>query len=94
MHQFNLLYMLSDTLYGNKYKYILSGIDVASRYKVERPLRTKQAKDIADMIAEIYKVGPLTYSKIFQCDNGSEFKAEVTKMLEKHDVRIQRSTTK
>ena len=25
MHQFDLLYMPSDTLYGNKYKYILSG---------------------------------------------------------------------
>ena len=75
MHQFDLLYMPSDTLYGNKYKYILSGIDVTSRYKVARPLRTKQARDLADMIADICKVGPLTYPKIFQCDNGSEFKA-------------------
>ena len=39
MHQFDLLYMPSDTLYGNKYKYILAGIDVASRYKVARPLK-------------------------------------------------------
>ena len=61
VHQFNLLYMPSDTLYGNKYKYILSGIDVASRYKVARPMRTKQAKDVAEMIADIYKVGPLNY---------------------------------
>ena len=94
MHQFDLLYMPLDTLYGNKYKYILSGIDVASRYKVARPLKTKQAKDVADMIANICKVGPLTYPKIFQCNNGSEFKAEVTKMLEKHEVSIQRTTTR
>ena len=40
------------------------------------------------MIADTYKVGPLTYPKIFQCDNGSEFKGEVTKMLEKHEVQI------
>ena len=46
------------------------------------------------MIADIYKVGPLTYPKIFQCDNGSEFKANVTKMLEKHEVKIQRTATK
>ena len=46
------------------------------------------------MIADIYKVGPLTYPSIFQCDNGSNFKADVTKMLEKHEVRIQRTTTK
>ena len=94
MHQFDLLYMPSDTSYWNKYKYILSGIDIASRYKVARPLRTKQAKDVADMITDIYKVGPLTYPKIFRCDNGSEFKAEVTKMLEKHEVRIQHTMTK
>ena len=52
-----------------------------------RPLRTK-------LIADIYKVGPLTFPKIFQCDNGSEFKAEMTEMLEKHEVRIQHATTK
>ena len=65
MHQFDLLYMPSDTLYFNKYKYILAGIDATSRYKVTRPLRTKQARDVAEMIADIYKVGPLTYPKIF-----------------------------
>ena len=94
MHQFDLLYIPLDTLYGNKYKHILAGIDAASRFKVARLLRTKQAKDVAEMIADIYKVGPLTYPKIFQCDNGSEFKAAVTKMLEKHGVKIQRVTTK
>ena len=94
MYQFDLLYMPSDTLYRNKYKYILAGIDVASRFKVARPLRTKQARDVAEMIADIYKVGPLTYPKIFQCDNGSEFKEEVSKMLEKHCVKIRRVTTK
>ena len=94
MHQFDLLYMPSDTLYGNKYKYTLAGIDAASRYKVARPLRTKQACDVAEMIADIYKVGPLTYPSTFQCDNGSEFKGEVTEMLEKNEVKIRRVTTK
>ena len=46
------------------------------------------------MIAHIYKVGPLTYPKIFQCDNGSEFKGDVTKMLEKNEVKIRRVMTK
>ena len=74
MHQFDLLYMPSDLLYGNKYKHILSRIDVASTCKVTRPLRMKQAKDVAKMIADIYKGGPLTYLKIFHYDNGREFK--------------------
>ena len=86
MHQFDLSYMPSDTLYGNKYKYILAGLDATSRFKVMRPLRTKQACDVAEMIADIYKVGPLKYPKIFQCDNGSEFKGEVTKSLEKNEL--------
>ena len=94
MDQFDLLYMPSDILYGNKYKYILAGIDVASRYKVARHLRTKQARDVAEMIADIYKAGLLTYPKIFQCDNGCEFKGEVTKMLEKQEVKIQQVITK
>ena len=62
MHQSDLLYMASDMLlYGNEYKYILCRIDIACRYKVARPLRMKQVRDVADMIANIYKVGPLTY---------------------------------
>ena len=88
MHQFDLLYMPSDTLYGSKYKYIIAGIDAASRYKVARLLKTKQARDVSEIIADIYKVGPLTYPKTSQCDNGSEFKGEVTKMLEKYEVKI------
>ena len=94
MHQFDLLYMPSDALYGNKYKYILTGMDATFRYKVVRCLRTKQARDVAEMIADIYKVGPLMYPKIFQCDNGSEFKGGMTKMLEKHEVKIQQVMTK
>ena len=86
MHQ--SLYMPRNTLYENKYKY-----DVASRYKVAR-LKTKQAKDVAEMIADIYKVGPLTYPKKFQCAKGSEFKGEVTRLLEKHDVMILHAMTK
>ena len=46
------------------------------------------------MIANIYKVGPLNYLKIFQCDNGSEFKGEVTKLLPKHEVPIRQVMTK
>ena len=94
MHQFDLLYMPSDTLYGSRYKYILAGIDAASRFKVERPMRTKQAIDVAEMIADIYKVRPLKYPKIFQCDNGSEFKGDATEILEKNEVKIRRVTTK
>ena len=51
-------------------------------------------KDVAHMTTNIYKVGPLTYPKVFHCDNGSEFKADITKMLQKCGVKIQCMMTK
>ena len=94
-HQFALLYMPHNLFEGNTYNYILTGIDVASRYKVARPLRTKKSSEVAFVLGAIYKKGGVfKYPKTFQCDNGSEFKNEVTKLLEKHNVEIRRATTK
>ena len=74
---------------------ILTGIDVGSRYKVARPLRTKKSSEVVFVLESIYKKGGLfKYPKVFRCDNNSEFKNEVTKLLEKHSVDIQRATTK
>ena len=39
--QFDLPYMPHKRFEGNAYKHILTGTDVASRYKVAMPLRTK-----------------------------------------------------
>ena len=78
---------------GNTYKYVLTGINVASRCKVARPLRTKKSSEVAFVLEAIYKKGGVSkYPKVFQCDNGSEFKNEVTKLLEKHSVDIGRAT--
>ena len=94
-YQFDLLYLPSNLFEENTYKYILTGIDVASRYKVARALRTKKSSEVAFVLEAIYKKGGMfKYPKIFQCDNGSEFKNEVTKLLEKHNVDIRRATAK
>ena len=78
-HQFDLLYMPHSLFEGNTYKYILTGIDVAPRYKVARPLRTKKSSEVAFLLEAIYKKsGAFKYPKAFQYDNGSEFKNEVT----------------
>ena len=53
--QFDLLYMPHNLLEGNTYKYILKGIDMASRYKVARPLRTKKSSEVAFVLEAIYK---------------------------------------
>ena len=77
------------------YKYILTGIDVASRYKIARPLRTSKSNEVAFVLETIYKEGgSFKYPKVLQCDNGCVFKNEVTKLLEKHNVHIRRATTK
>ena len=41
LHQFELLYMPHILFEGNAYMYILTRIDVASRYKVSKSLTTK-----------------------------------------------------
>ena len=80
---------------GNTYKYIVTGIDVASRHKVARSLETKKSSEVSFVLEAIYKKGGVfKYPKVFQCDNGSEFKNEVTKLLEKQSVDIRRATTK
>ena len=46
------------------------------------------------LVAVYKKGGTFKYPKAFQCDSESEFKNEVTKLLEKRSVDIQRATTK
>ena len=80
-HQFGLLYVPHNLFEGNTYKYILTGTDVASRYKVAKPLRTKKPSEVAFVLEAIYKKGGvLKYPKTFQIDNASEFKNEVTQL--------------
>ena len=79
---------------GNTYKYILTGIDVASRYKVTRLLRTKKSSEVVFALDAICKKDAFKYPMVFQCDNGAKFKQEVIKLLEKHNVDIRRAVTK
>ena len=69
-------------------------IDVASRYKASRPLKTKKASEVAEMLQDIYKKGPLRYPKEFQVDNGTEFKAGVLKLMKEKGVKVVSATTK
>ena len=72
-HQFDLVHMPHNVFEGNTYKYILSGIDVASRYKVAKPLTTKKSSEVAFVLGTVYKKkgGLFKYPKVFQIDNGS-----------------------
>ena len=94
MHQADLLYLPHDKVYQTTYKYTLQVIDVASRYKASRPLKTKKASEVADMLRDIYKKGPLKYPQELHVDNGTEFKADVLKLMKEHDVKVDSATTK
>ena len=93
-HQFHLLYMPHNLFEGNRYKYILMDVDIASRYQVTRPFITrlfitKKSSKVAFVLEAIYKKGGMfKYPKVFQSDNGLESENEVTKLLEKHNVDI------
>ena len=83
-HQSDLLYMPHNVFERNMHKYVLTVIDVASRYKVARAHRTKKSSEVAFVLESVYKKGgAFKYPKVFQCDNEPEFKNEVTKLLEK-----------
>ena len=82
-HQFDLVHIPHNCFEGNTYKYLLSGIDVESRYWVGRLLTTKKSSEIAFALGAIYKKGgTFKYPKVLQIDNGSEFKGKVTKLFD------------
>ena len=65
-HRFGLLYMPHKLFDGNTYKYILTGIDVPSRYKLTRTLKTKKSSEVAFVSEVIYKKGSVfKYPKTF-----------------------------
>ena len=93
MHQADMLYLPHDKVYQNTYKYTLNVIDVASRYKATRTLKTKKVSEVADMLRDIYKK-PLKYPQEFHVDNGTEFKAGDLKLMKEKGMNVVSATTK
>ena len=90
IHQADILYLPHDKLKKETYKYALNIIDVASRYKGSYQLTTKNTNELAQAFQWIYDNTPLTYPKILIVDEGKEFYGDTTKLMEKHDVIIQK----
>lgn len=55
--QFDLLYLRHNIFKGNTYKYILTYVNVVSRNKVARALRTNKASQVAFVLEAIYSKG-------------------------------------
>ena len=100
IHQSDLLSLPHDKFKKKTYKYALNVVDVASRYKGSYQLTTKEKvryqeksaipKEVAQAFQWIYENTPLNYPETLIVDDGKEFYRDTTKLMEKHDVIIQR----
>ena len=72
------------------YKYALTVVDVASRFKEAEPLTSKTAVEVAEALSRIYKRSPLKWPKLLQVDPGKEFMGAVSQLLAKHGVSVRR----
>ena len=90
LHFADLLYMPWDEINGKIYKYALSIVDCASKYKWRYPLTEKTAKHVAMAFKKVYtnpKIA-LVWPWTLQVDQGGEFLAECKVLMKKHNVKI------
>ena len=90
VHQADLLYLPHDRIAKRMYKYALTVVDVASRFKEAEPLTSKTAVEVAEALSRIYKRSPLKWPKLLQVDPGKEFMGAVSQLLAKHGVSVRR----
>ena len=90
IHQVDLLFLPHDTIRRKTYKYALVVIDIATRYKDAEPLTSKESNEISKALTKIYS-RKLKYPNTIIVDPGTEFMGDVTKLMKKHNVTIQRS---
>jgi len=92
VHQADLLFLPHNKLpRGRKvFKYALTVVDVASRYKEAEPLTSKNSDEVAQAFQKIYKRAPLKWPEMLQVDPGREFMGAVTQEMDKHKTYIRR----
>ena len=89
VHQADILFLPHDGVY----KYALTVVDVASRYKQAEPLKTKSSTEVASEFERIYRKGPLRWPNLLQVDPGKEFQGAVLLTMKHHNVTIGRGHT-
>ena len=87
-HQADLLFMPHDKDGRKVFKYALTVVDVASRFKEAEPLTSKNSDEVARALEKIYKRGHLKWPKLLQVDPGREFMGAVTRMMESRGTTI------
>lgn len=77
---------------GKEYRWILSIIDVFSRYLVLRPLHSKDTAIVAAELLQVF--ADFGTPAIIQTDRGSEFQGSVVTVAQQFNVKIIRSSVK
>ena len=90
IHQADLLFLPHDRVGRKTFRYALVVIDVASRYKDAEALTSKESQEVAKAFERIYK-RRLGWPNRIMVDPGKEFMGHVTKLMDRHNVKIQRS---
>ena len=75
VHQADLLFLPHARVRQKTFRYALTVVDVASRYKEAEPLTSKTAAEDAYGLVRIYKRSPLRWPKLLQIDPVREFMA-------------------
>ncbi len=69
------------------YKFILTAIDVFSRYAWAYPLKSKKGNEVASVLKRIFQTTKGKNTKYFQTDKGTEFyNANVKKLLKEKNI--------
>ena len=90
IHQADLLFLPHDKVGRKTFRYALVVIDVASRYKDDEALTSKESQEVAKAFERMYS-RKLRWPKTLLVDPGKEFMGHVTKLMDRHNVKIQRS---
>lgn len=72
---------------NNGYRFILTVIDIFSRYAWARPLKTKRGEEVAAAFVNIFEEGNIP--KRIQTDQGKEFEnRHVRSLFDEHDIEL------
>ena len=75
---------------ANTFRYVLTIVDIASRYKEAEPLTDKKCDEVANALSRVYKGGPLTWSRLLQVEPIRKFMGAVNQLLAKQGVSVRR----
>ena len=72
-------------LNGQLYRYVLTVIDIFSRFVWLRPLKSKSSEEVAEELESIYVENG---ARIIQSDQGGEFKKAVKTLCDRTNIKL------